>query len=101
MDGPRAIGCLFLTPKGDNKGLYVTNQAPGSFEVHEAQGGRSTIGFDYRIVAKRKGMESLRMEDVTDRQKLAGAGPTEGAKAAKLATTRPASNVQARPGLHR
>ena len=58
---------VFLTPGGDCKGLYVTNKTPGSFEVHELGGGASTIPFDYKIVAKRNGLEAQRLVDVTDR----------------------------------
>jgi len=68
---------VFLTPKGDSKGLYVTNETAGSFEVHEQSGGKSNIGFDYRIVAERKGFEKIRMEDRTrffTRQTLAERG---------------------------
>jgi hypothetical protein len=56
---------VFLTPKGDSPGLYVSNQTASSFEVHESKGGRANIAFDYRIVAKRRGKESLRMRDIT------------------------------------
>jgi len=52
---------VFLTPKGDCKGLYVANETGASFEVHELGGGGSSIAFDYRIVAKRKGYENIRM----------------------------------------
>lgn len=61
---------VFLTPGGDCKGLYVTNKTPGTFEVHELGGGVSTVPFDYKIVAKRNGLESQRLVDVTDRMKL-------------------------------
>jgi hypothetical protein len=58
---------VFLTPGGDCKGLYVTNKTAGSFEVHELGGGASTIPFDYKIVAKRNGLETQRLTDVTER----------------------------------
>jgi len=60
---------VFLTPRGDSKGLYVTNTTATGFEVRESGGGTSTLGFDYRIVAKRRGFESQRMVDVTDAMK--------------------------------
>jgi len=60
---------VFLTPRGDSKGLYVTNVTPTGFEVRESGGGTASIGFDYRIVAKRRGLESQRMTDVTERFK--------------------------------
>ena len=56
---------VFLTPNGDCKGLYVTQKSPASFEVHELAGGNSNIAFDYRIMAKRKGFENIRMADIT------------------------------------
>jgi hypothetical protein len=46
---------VFLTPRGDSKGLYVTNVSGTGFTVREQQGGTSTLDFDYRIVAKRTG----------------------------------------------
>lgn len=57
---------VFLTPKGDSKGLYVINETPTSFEVRESGGGTSSLSFDYRIVAKRRGYEALRHVDVTE-----------------------------------
>jgi hypothetical protein len=47
----RAAYHVFLTPDGDSKGLYVAQKTPTSFVVAEQQGGRSTMEFDYRIVA--------------------------------------------------
>jgi hypothetical protein len=60
---------VFLTPKGDSDGLYVSNETPQGFEVHEQHGGHSSIAFDYRIMAKRKGYENVRLEDLTERFK--------------------------------
>jgi hypothetical protein len=57
---------VFLTPNGDCKGLYVSQKTPTSFEVHELGGGTSSIAFDYRIMAKRKGYESVRLADKTN-----------------------------------
>jgi hypothetical protein len=56
---------VFLTPKGDCKGLYVAKESPTSFEVRELGGGVSSIAFDYRIMAKRKGYENIRLADKT------------------------------------
>jgi len=52
---------VFLTPKGDCKGLYVTNETATGFEVKELGGGASGVAFDYRIVALRKGYENVRL----------------------------------------
>jgi hypothetical protein len=56
---------VFLTPNGDSKGLYVSQKSAGGFEVREQGGGTSSIEFDYRIVAERRGFESIRMADKT------------------------------------
>ncbi|MBU0491092.1 MAG: hypothetical protein KKB13_04515 [Chloroflexi bacterium] len=53
---------VFLTPLGDCKGLYVAAKSPTSFEVRELGGGTASTGFDYRVVAKRRGYENTRLE---------------------------------------
>jgi hypothetical protein len=58
---------VFLTPNGDCKGLYVSQKSPTSFDVHELGGGSSNIAFDYRIMAKRKGYENIRLADLTNK----------------------------------
>lgn len=45
---------VFLTPKGDCRGLCVRRQGGASFEVRELAGGKSSIAFSYRIVGRRK-----------------------------------------------
>jgi len=57
---------VFLTPKGECNGLYVTNENAGGFEVRELGHGKSAVAFDYRIVAHRKGYENLRLADATE-----------------------------------
>lgn len=64
---------VFLTPNGDCNGLYVDNKSLTSFEVRELKGGHSNIMFDYRIIAKRKGYEEVRLEDKTAMMKAAEA----------------------------
>jgi hypothetical protein len=61
---------VFLTPGADCQGLYVSHKTASSFEVHELGGGRGTVPFDYKIVAKRRGLEAQRLVDVTTRMKL-------------------------------
>jgi hypothetical protein len=51
---------VFLTPEGDCQGLYVARKSGGGFEVRESNGGRSSIRFGYRIVARRKDVEAPR-----------------------------------------
>jgi hypothetical protein len=57
---------VFITPNGECEGLYVTKKGAHGFEVHELHGGYSNIAFDYRIMARRKGFERVRMQDVTE-----------------------------------
>jgi len=57
---------VFITPNGDSKGLYVIGKTATSFEVRESGGGASSLSFDYRIVAKRRGYEAERLTDVTE-----------------------------------
>jgi hypothetical protein len=45
---------VFLTPRGDCRGLYVRSQSGASFEVRELAGGTSSVAFSYRIVGRRK-----------------------------------------------
>jgi len=56
---------VFLTPKGDCEGLFVTSETPAGFEVRELRHGQSNVAFDYRIVARRKGYEGVRLADET------------------------------------
>jgi len=58
---------VFLTPNGDCKGLYVSQKSPTSFEVRELGGGASSIAFDYRVVARRRGFENIRLGDLTNK----------------------------------
>jgi hypothetical protein len=53
-------------PKGDCKGLYVTNLTAGGFTVHELRGGNSNVAFDYRVVARRKDIAGARLEHVDE-----------------------------------
>jgi hypothetical protein len=58
---------VFITPDGDSKGLYVTMRSPSGFEVRESGGGRSTLDFSYRIVAKPYGSTYARLPLTQDR----------------------------------
>lgn len=48
---------VFLTPYGDSLGLYVSVRGGTGFQVREQGGGKSSIAFSYRVVAKRQGTE--------------------------------------------
>jgi len=56
---------VFVTPEGDSNGLYVVKGADG-FVVREQHGGRSTLDFEYRIVAKPREENGARLARVTD-----------------------------------
>lgn len=56
---------LFLTPRGDARGLYVTDVTGTGFTVREQQGGTSSISFDYRMVAKRADLPAPRFAPFT------------------------------------
>jgi len=61
---------VFLTPNGDSNGLYVARKTSAGFEVREHGGGTSNLAFDYRIVARRRGFETLRLAEVHDDSKI-------------------------------
>jgi hypothetical protein len=48
----RADYSVFITPEGNSRGLYVTEKTRVGFTVRENEGGRSTLAFSYRIVAR-------------------------------------------------
>ena len=52
---------VFLTPEGESGGLYVSARTSGTFEVREQADGKSTLGFSYRIVARRKDVTHERL----------------------------------------
>jgi hypothetical protein len=56
---------VFLTPQGDNNGLYVAQKTNTGFFVRE-HNGASNIAFDYRIVAQPYGSASGRLPLYTE-----------------------------------
>ena len=56
---------VFLTPKDNDKVICVAKYNPSGFEVRESAGGRSNAACDYRIFARRKGYETIRLADKT------------------------------------
>ncbi len=75
---------VFLTPDGDTRGLYIFTRTPKSFVVRETQGGRSTLTFDYRIVAASLGQANQRAA-VVNASALARAPLTPASKVRRLA----------------
>jgi len=72
---------VFITPRGDSKGLYVINATAAGFEVRESGGGTSSLSFDYKIVGKRRGYEAQRLRDVTQSFNEARASAAQAHKA--------------------
>ncbi len=56
---------VFIQLNDDCSGVYAQRQATG-FEVTELRGGTSNARFTYRVVAKRKGFETARLEAEAD-----------------------------------
>ncbi len=52
---------IFVQVLGDCNGVYVERQLAG-FDVVELRGGRSNVGFSYRVAAKRRGYEEQRLK---------------------------------------
>ncbi len=63
---------VFVTPNGSTTGLYV-EKGLDRFTVTEEIGGSGAIGFDWRVVAKRKGLESRRLDPYVDAREELGA----------------------------
>jgi hypothetical protein len=55
---------VFLTPYGESNGLYVGRRTSKSFVVREQGGGKSSVSFGYRIVARRKDVDAPRLAKV-------------------------------------
>jgi hypothetical protein len=64
----RANYLVFVTPEGDTNGVYVTQKTSTGFAVRENRGGRSTVAFQYRIVAKPYGVNGARLPMVETHQ---------------------------------
>jgi hypothetical protein len=53
---------VFLTPRGESNGLYVSRQDDQGFDVREQRGGTSSLAFNYRVMAKRTDATGRRLE---------------------------------------
>lgn len=52
---------VWAMPEGDCRGLFVASQSARGFTVRELQGGHSSVAFEYRVVAKRYGINAQRL----------------------------------------
>jgi hypothetical protein len=87
---------VFVTPNGDTRGLFVATKTPGGFIVREAQSGRSTVTFDYRIVATALGRAGQRMALTSD---AAGAKSAPNAALSVVPAADATARLQAAPAL--
>jgi len=80
---------VFLTPEGDCRGLYVRKSAT-KFEVREVHGGRSNVGFSYRIVGRRRDITRHRRFAKIDTRPpvLGAAAPASRKKASRSSVLR-------------
>jgi hypothetical protein len=62
---------IFLTPLGDTRGLYVSAKTATAFQVREAERGRHSLEFDYRIIAHPLGAATDRLPAAPSMRKLA------------------------------
>jgi hypothetical protein len=53
---------VFITPEGDANTLFVNQKSGSGFSVTESRGGRDSIAFQYRIVAKPYGETAPRLQ---------------------------------------
>ena len=90
---------VFITPNGDSRGLYVIAKTPTSFEVRESGGGTSSLSFDYRIVAKRRGYETQRLVDVTEPFNAAMKAADRPMNSGAPRAARPASHLRSHPDV--
>jgi hypothetical protein len=52
---------VLLAPDGDCRGLYLAGESSQGFSVGELQGGHSNVAFEYRIIARRFGIDATRL----------------------------------------
>lgn len=87
---------VFVTPNGDTRGLFVATKTSDGFIVREAQGGRSSVAFDYRIVATALGRSGERMALTND---AAGFGTAPRAAAPVVPAEKAPAPLRAAPIL--
>jgi hypothetical protein len=57
---------VFLTPDGETEMLHVTGKTASTFQVKEGHGGTSSVGFSWRVIAKRRDIAGVRLERVEE-----------------------------------
>jgi hypothetical protein len=77
---PNVKYMVFLTPEGDSHGLFVSAQTNRGFTVKENGGARSTLAFNYRILAKPYDTAAMRLPGIQARPGVARATVSSPAK---------------------
>jgi hypothetical protein len=93
---------VFVTPSDDCRGLCVRNKTATSFEVCELAGGKSSVAFSYRIVARRKDIkEHQRFAKIDTRLTLPATAARPPRKRAPTRTERraPAPRIEVQDAL--
>jgi hypothetical protein len=67
---------VFITLNGDNEGVWI-EKGDSYFVVHERSGGTSNVSFDWRLLAKRRGLESFRLDPYVEDLGTDGDEPSE------------------------
>jgi hypothetical protein len=57
---------VFPVARGSCGAIFVSNFSAMGFELHESNGGSSTVDIDYRVVAKRAGTQAARFARVAE-----------------------------------
>ncbi|MFH1686020.1 MAG: hypothetical protein ABIE70_00690 [bacterium] len=73
---------VFAQLEGDCNGVFIANKSATGFDIVELQKGASNASFSYRVIAKRRGYENVRLDLML--------GPTPEEVAAQLERDRPA-----------
>jgi hypothetical protein len=68
---------IFLTPLGDTRGLYVSMKTASAFQVRETEHGRSSLEFDYRIVAHPIDAKNDRLPEAPPMRRPKAVQPTQ------------------------
>ena len=90
---PSAGYRVFVTPDGETHELFVASKTAAGFVIREAQGGRSTVPFDYRIVATKFGAagQHMAMLSPAEARTLGAHAPLPAVPAVKLPARLPAA----------
>jgi hypothetical protein len=82
---------VFVTAEGDCNGLFVTQKGPAGFVVREMRGGRSSLAFQYRLVAKPADDDGKRLEALAPERASKDGLEADGSRSRRIAMRPPLS----------